>query len=47
MDVINIIDYMHNNPKKDVFHLYRFDLNRDNTFDNNDIYQLTNKLLNN
>ena len=45
MDVNNIIDYIHNNPRKDVFHLYRFDLNRDNFFDENDINELVNRLL--
>ena len=45
MDINNIIDYTLNNPKKDIFHLYRFDLNRDSFFDENDINQLVNKLL--
>lgn len=45
MDINNIIDYMLNNPIKDIFHLYRFDLNRDNFFDENDVNQLVNKLL--
>jgi len=47
MDVNNIIDYIHNNPRKDIFHLYRFDLNRDNIFNENDVNELVNRLLNN
>ena len=45
MDINKVIDYNLGEPKKDMFHLYRFDLNRDNIFDESDVESLVNRVL--